>query len=164
MGADTGRILPDGWDQVTPDPQPTLFPLPRGGALRGLGISEEDVRVWEERGWLSEFDADAGTIDQPQWNELAIVWDIDRSGLGHPTVSHLLSLLPRPIAVNPERLAFSFSSGWVMRPLPRPPEAEDLTVELVESWIRSVPDEDADTLWSLLDSITDRLKRSSRPS
>lgn len=148
------------WDRVVPDTQPSLFPVPFNDALAELGITRAQVGAWWSRGWLSM--AESPTIDQPAWNELVILRDMELKGLGFPVINHLLEQLPRPLAIDPNRLAYSFAVGWVMRPEPCEPRIEDLDADLVREWVDSVPDDELDTLWALLDSITERLREATR--
>ena len=93
-----------------------MFRISLADALVRLRVSPDDLQRWHQRGWLSFDEKLTGQLeefDDPKVFEIQIVRDIVRSGLPDAQIESLLLKLPKPLAYNPERLAFSFTHGWV---------------------------------------------------
>jgi hypothetical protein len=145
------QLLPKWF--VRPEPMARhhdcLFRSPLQKVLAEMRISADEVLRWRAGGWLSFDGVDSpelGDFDDPRVWELTVVRDIVRSGLPDAQVECLLSQLPRPFSLNPDRLAFSFRHGWVEAVPPEEPDPEepdpDAIIEVhLDSWLEGCDEE-----------------------
>ena len=149
---------------VRPSPiersQLTFFPEELSVVLVTLSVSEDELARWYGCGWVS-FGPDRHTLLE-QWdvNEIRFVRDVVRSGLSDAFVARLLEALPRPLNFSPDEVSYSFGLGWVMvAPAPEPNSDE-----IVEEWIESLAEDEAeDRLTQLRDRIDGLLGVLGRP-
>ena len=138
--------------------QPSLFQRELRSVIVGMRVSLDEIARWHARGWLSFDGSDNPEVDEwydPRVWELTVVRDIVRSGLGDAQIDYLLSQLPRPYAIDPDRLAFSFRHGWVQVNWHRDPDPDEVIEEHVDSWLEGC---DADRLWELRERIDELLE------
>jgi hypothetical protein len=137
--------------------QRCLFTTSFQRVLVEMRISPDEVAAWHDRGWLSFDGADnpeLDDLDDPRIWQLTVVRDITRSGLSDAHVEYLLQQLPKPCAVNPDRLAFSFRYGWVEAAEPEEPDSAAIVEEHLDTWLG---DRDQEQLRELRDRITELL-------
>lgn len=124
--------------------QLTLFRSPFADALVRLRISADECARWHANRWLS-FDGSRITevddFDDPRVWELIVVRDVVRSGLSDAQIVSLLSQLPKPFAVDPDRVAYSFRHGWVEATIPAEPDPDTIIEEHLDSWLETCDQE-----------------------
>lgn len=143
---DRNHALPPWFTRPLPvsDWQRNLFQTDLRTVLVRLQVSVDEIARWHAKEWLSFDGADNLVIDEfrdPRIWELTIVRDIVRSGLSDAQVEYLLDQLPKPLAFDPDSLAFSFRHGWVEVSLPADPDPEEVIEEHLDSWLDDL-DED----------------------
>jgi len=109
-----------------------------------MGIRPEEADAWHAKGWLSFGLSESPSLDEvddPRMRELAVVRDVVRSGLCDAQVERLLGKLPRPCAVDPSRLAFSFRHGWVEAVVGEDPDPDAILDEHLDEWLESCNEE-----------------------
>lgn len=148
--------LPSWFDRPTSrdTTQPTLFPEDLHDALARLQISTDELDRWHQDGWLS-FDSRFDQKLEPHHiNELVIVRDAVRSGLPAAYQRKLLMMLPKPLNVDPNKLAFSFAHGWVVPAFTDEPQLEEYMEENLDRWLSGlVEDESTDRLVQIKEQI-----------
>ena len=139
--------------------QGCLFRISLDDALVRLCVSPDECRRWHQRGWLSfdeKLTEKLDEFDDPKVFEIQIVRDIVRSGLADAQIECLLAKLPKPFAYNPERLAFSFTHGWVyVEPPAEISDPSEVIEEHLDEWMAQC---DEHTLEDLRERVTDALK------
>lgn len=155
MPIETNAPLPEWFRR--PDPvsrrEGCLFHSRLEEAIARLRISRDEVARWRAKGWLSFDDASTETLDDfgdPRVWELIIIRDLVRSGFADAQVANLLSQLPRPCSIDPDRLAFSFRHGWVEVVPPEKPDYHEIIESHLDSWIEEC---DEDRLREVRDHI-----------
>ena len=139
--------------------QPCLFRSPFQKALVKMHISADEVARWHVRGWLSfgiKDTCELDDFDDPRVSELIIIRDVLRSGLSDAQIECLLDGLPRPISMDPDRLAYSFHHGWVEAIPAEEPKPEVVIEECLGSWLE---DGDRERLVELRDRIEQMIER-----
>lgn len=76
-------------------------------------VSIDEMKRWHDKGWLSFSPDEKEELNDPDLFEIRFVRDLVRSGLSDACVEKLLSQLSKPYRYNPDRIAYSFSLGWV---------------------------------------------------
>ena len=115
--------------------QATLFPEDVHEVLARLKISPDDLARWDQNEWVS-FDSNTTHLLGPeQIHEIIFVRDLVRSGLPDAFLKVLLEQLPKPLAVDPNQIAFSFTHGWVLPAFTREPDLWEHIEENVEAWL-----------------------------
>lgn len=148
--------LPNGLKRPTPnDPvQGCLFHKPFASVLADLRVSIDELARWHAKGWLS-FDgtgiSEVDEFDDARTWELTVVRDVVRSGLTDAQVEHWLAQLPKPCAVNPSRVAYSFRYGWVE--CVEPDDPDTVVAEHVDGWLDSCEDDDLEALRVRIDEL-----------
>ena len=124
--------------------QQSLFQIKLSDALVRFKISPDDLARWKSKGWVS-FDGTTEVkidgYDDPRIFELLFVRDTVRSGLTDAQIDFILSLLPKPFAFDPTKIAFSFRYGWVEPAPSDPPETdppESVIEENLDAWLESL--------------------------
>jgi len=139
--------------------EPCLFRIGHSAAIARLGVSPNDLQRWHDRGWLSfgaTVNEELNEFDDPKIFEIQIVRDIARSGLADAQIEVLLSKLPKPLAYNPDRLAYSFRHGWIeVESSVEIPEPSEVIEEHLADWIANCG---AATLEDLRYKIEEALK------
>lgn len=127
--------LPKWWTRPVPNCQRTLFPQEKHQALADLRVTEDDLRKWHHRGWIS-FDVDTvAQLDEPDMWEVQFVRELALSGLADFQIVELLEKLPKPYCFDPRYVAFHFEYGWV-EPVEQDPF--DVIDENVADWIEDL--------------------------
>jgi hypothetical protein len=94
--------------------------LPKVEALSELRVTNNDLRRWHHRDWIS-FDVDTmEELDQPHQWEVEFVRNLAVSGLADVQITQLLEELPKPYAFDPCDVVYHFGYGWV-RPVREDP-------------------------------------------
>ena len=149
--------LPGGiWCRPSPDTQPRLFHVSVTEGLAELRVSRDEVRRWQQQGWIS-FDIQAmiQLEDQDRW-EIEFVRDIARSGLSDSQIEELFVNLPKPYRFNPICVAYHFGFGWVKVHRDDP---FNVVEENVIEWIERFDDQnDLHQLNEIRDKITEQIK------
>lgn len=128
VGAPT--TLPHWWTRPVPNCQRTLFPQEKHQALADLRVTEDDLRKWHHRGWIS-FDVDTvAQLDEPDMWEVQFMRGLALSGLADFQIVQFLEGLPKPYCFDPRYVAFHFEYGWV--------EPFDVIDENVADWIEDL--------------------------
>ena len=142
--------------------QQSLFKTTLKDALVRLRISEDDLSRWNSKGWLSfdvSVDFKLNEYDDPLIFELTFVRDIVRSGLSDSQIEYILGQLPRPLAFNPDRIAYSFKYGWVETV---PAESSEAIIEeYIDSWLEELDTERLQELQERIYELLDPAKNDS---
>lgn len=147
--------------------QRSLFRYPLNVVLARLRISTDDLARWHSNGWLSFDGSDTMEVDDfedPRVWELDIVREIVRSGLGDAQIELLMNQLPKPCAVDPERLAFSFRHGWVEAVLSDEPDPGEIIDDHLDSWLEDCGRERLEELQARLGELLDDFDNASSES
>jgi hypothetical protein len=124
--------------------QANLFKTRFADAIAGLQVSLDELARWHSSGWLS-FDGKGlevvDAFDDPRIWEVIVIRDLARSGLNDAQVKRLIDELPRPAAIDPALLAYSFQHGWVVAIPPRDPDPNEIIEEHFSEWMESLDDE-----------------------
>lgn len=153
--------LPEGLRKPTPITswQSCLFKKPLLAALAELHVSVDDLAKWYAKDWLS-FNGrqitEVDEFDDPRIWELTVIRDIVRAGLNDAQVEHLIRQLPKPCAVSPDRLAYSFRYGWIEIIAPTKPDTDAIIEENIDDWLDSCGQE---YLYELRDRIDELLEQ-----
>ena len=91
--------------------------------------------------------------DDPQVFNLTFVRDIVRSGLADSQIEYILGQLPKPLAFDPDRIAYSFKYGWV-EAVPSD-STEDIIEEQLDSWLEEIDTERLQELREHIDELLD---------
>lgn len=102
------------WSRPTPDMQSTLFSDPIDQVLASLQVSRDDVKRWQAKGWISFDIDDMNVLDWTHFSEIEFIRNIARSGLLDAQLNSLLKELPKPYRFKREKIAYHFTSGWVV--------------------------------------------------
>lgn len=154
------RRLPEWFEAPCPpgrDSQLALFNTPFGKWLDKEHVSVEEVRQWRRKGWISydiNLDECVDEVNDSRILEVEFIRDLVRSGLAESQIDCLLTLLPRPYAYDPSRIALSFRYGWVTVTPHEKPEPSEIVAEHLDSWL---DEQDNSTLRELIVSILDRI-------
>lgn len=119
--------------------QPVLFARPLEEVLAELQVTPEGLDEWRQLGWVRPAPIDNDSLQPWEERELQVVCDLVRSGLDKARIATLLSELPRPVGISPDRLTYSFRFGWVMVNHPRHPD--EVVEEHVDAWMESLADD-----------------------
>ena len=175
MKKQTDRALPSWFSAPEPSDiaQDSLFKRPTLEALFELHVSADECARWHSKGWLSwELTKlkEVALYDDPHIWEVIVVRDVVRSGLSDVQIDALLERLPRPLALDPARLTFSFRYGWVV-PTPMDPveidelddaegidDPDDVIEKHLDDWLGYLPES---RLLALRDQINDLLGETS---
>lgn len=157
MGRDNSDELPRWFKRPRPVEifQRSLFIITLKDALVRLRISEDELSRWNSKGWVSSdgsVDLQLNEYDDPLIFKLTFVRDIVRSGLSDSQIEYILDQLPKPLAFNPDRIAYSFKYGWVETVPAELPE--DIIEEYIDSWLEEI---DAERLQELQERIYELL-------
>lgn len=76
-------------------------------------VSIDELNRWHEKGWLSFNPKENREFSEPDIFEIRFIRDIVRSGLSDACLEKLFIQLSKPYSYNPDRIAYSFSLGWV---------------------------------------------------
>ena len=134
-------------------PQGYLFSTKTEVALAGLRVSSDEARRWFEKGWLSFSVDEVLELELPRDEELRFVASLARSGLNDALIDLLLAPLSRPYQYCRNKIAYSFTEGWVAPPeLPDPFEIVD---QHVYEWLDSLSE--AGSIYSLK-ALHERIK------
>lgn len=121
--------------------QPSLFPEVVRDVLARLKVSPDELTRWHQDEWIS-FDLESAPLLEPvHVGEIIFVRDVVRSGLPDAVLRALFEQLPHPLAVNPDRIAFSFTHGWVLPAFTSEPDPGDYVDSNVESWLDQLAEE-----------------------
>ncbi len=127
--------LPKWWTRPVPNCQRTLLPQDKHQALADLRVTENDLRKWHSRGWIS-FDVDTvAQLDEPDMWEVQFVRNLALSGLADFQIAQLLEPLPKPYCFDPRYVVFHFEYGWVE---PVEQDQFDVIEENVADWIEDI--------------------------
>ena len=164
MGRDNPEDLPIWFKRPRPVRmfQQSLFQITLKDALVRLRISEDDLSRWNTKGWVSfdgAVDARLNDYDDPLIFNLTFVRDIVRSGLSDSQIEYILDQLPKPLAFNPDRIAYSFKYGWVETVPAESPE--DIIEEHLDSWLEEIDAERLQELQKRIYELLDPAKNDS---
>ena len=76
-------------------------------------VSLDELFRWYHKGWLSFNPHEKDELNEPDVFEIILIRDVVRSGLSDANIEDLFSQLPKPLSFDPEKIAYSFSLGWV---------------------------------------------------
>lgn len=140
--------------------QRCLFTSRFEDVLVRLQISADDVVRWHAKGWLS-FDGqnitEVDDFNDPREWELIVVRDIVRSGLSDAQIESVFSRLPKPYALDPSRLVFSFRHGWVAAVPPQEPDPDEIIAENLDSWLEDCDEDRLRQLQIRIDGLLNAL-------
>jgi len=142
--------------------QLSLFQITLKDALVRLRISEDELSRWNSKGWVSfdgSVDSQLNEHDDPLIFQLIFVRDIVRSGLSDSQIEYILDQLPKPLAFNPDRIAYSFKYGWVETVPAESPE--DIIEEYIDSWLEEIDTERLQELQERIYELLDPAKNDS---
>ena len=164
MGRDNPDDLPRWFKRPRPVKifQQSLFQITLNDALARLRISEDDLSRWNSKGWVSfdgSVDCKLNEYDDPLIFNLTFVRDIVRSGLSDSQIKYILDQLPKPLAFNPDRIAYSFKYGWVETVPAESPE--DIIEEHLDSWLEEIDAERLQELQKRIYELLDPAKNDS---
>lgn len=149
--------LPHGFHRPRQDLQGTLFREPRETVLANARVSSDELTRWHSSNWLS-FNTAIEEFDWREESELLFVRDLARSGLPDAYITRLLEELPVPRRYAHERLAYSFTHGWVEAD--RPPDPDEVTDENFEDWLSALADNGrCDRLLEVYQLVREALER-----
>lgn len=138
--------------------QGTLFRSRFVDVLVEMQISMDEIARWHGEGWLS-FDGanitEVADLDDPRVWELIVIRDIVRSGLGDAHVRRLIAQLPKPAAIDPGRLAYSYRFGWVEGVFPAEPDQDEFITEHLDSWLETCDEDRLRELQSRIAGLLD---------
>lgn len=130
--------LTEAWERPVQILQTDLFERARDEALSDGRVSEDEVEAWRSLGWISFDIRDCTGLDDGQLAEIMFVRDLARSGLSRIQIDEFLSELAKPYRYDPQRVAYSFASGWVQLPrIPSIGDRDDYIRDNVADWIMS---------------------------
>jgi len=121
--------------------QASLFPEDVHDVLARLKISSDDLARWHQYGWVSFGTNTADHLEPAQIDELVFVRDVVRSGLSDALLKMLFEQLPKPLAADPDRIAFSFTYGWVLPTLTSEPDLDGYVEDNVDTWLEQLAEE-----------------------
>jgi hypothetical protein len=164
MGRDNPDDLPRWFKRPRPVEifQLSLFQITLKDALVRLRISEDELSRWNSKGWVSfdgSVDSQLNEHDDPLIFQLIFVRDIVRSGLSDSQIEYILDQLPKPLAFNPDRIAYSFKYGWVETVPAESPE--DIIEEYIDSWLEEIDTERLQELQERIYELLDPAKNDS---
>lgn len=144
--------------------QQSLFKRRFVDVLAELEVSMDDLVRWHGEGWLStngRSTTEVDDFDDPLVWEITVIRDVVRAGLGDAHVRHLIARLPKPAAIDPSRLAYSFRHGWVAGLLPVVPDPDEVVEEHLDAWL---DDQGLDRLLALQARIAELVQRCNQDS
>ena len=154
------------WRRPVQETQLSLFPYPLDQWMAYCEVSRDDVRRWQEQGWIS-FDVDTlSELHLPNAWELTFVKNLARSGLSDQQINHLLAGLPSPYSYDPLTTAYHLAHGWVQAPRPLD-EADVLKFveEHLDEWITAQSElGNLDRLHDLLSKTWDAIRARQAPN
>ena len=156
---------PEPWLRPVQNNQPTLFQDPTEEWLARTRVSRDELKRWQELGWIS-FDVDASpTLDEPEQWELCFVRNIVRSGLSDEQINEILGELSKPYRYDPMRTAYNFAWGWVQCPsMPDMRDIYEIIDENLSEWIEEqVANGNTDRLGDLMFEIVQLRRAGDKP-
>lgn len=138
-----------------------LFHAPTDEVLAELRVSVNEGHRWFENGWLT-FDVQTqGSLSFVDEREIQFICSIVRSGISEALIDRLLRELRRPYCYDCDKVAYSFTHGWVA--LPQRENPFDVVERHLPEWLNSLVDRDElDKLEAVRDQIDSLLPSSGR--
>ncbi|MCE5264843.1 MAG: hypothetical protein LLG97_15095 [Deltaproteobacteria bacterium] len=124
--------------------QPTLFRMNPEEFTAHTGVSLDEMRLWNEKGWLSFDPFQIDEFDERERQEVLFIRALARSGLSYAMVNNLLFGLKKPFCYDPEETFYSFAKdSWVTLPKEQP------GAEMSREGIRALP---VNAVWDELEN------------
>ena len=134
--------------------QSTLFPEEVGDVLVRLKVSRDELDRWFAYGWVSFGPDVEHKLEPDEVDEIVFVRDLVRSGLPDAYQKALLCSLPKPLSAHPDKIAYSFTLGWVLPAFTRKPDLSEYMARNIDAWIEKLAEErDRDCLVDLKERI-----------
>lgn len=116
--------------------QPTLFRMSPAEFTAHTNLSLDEMRLWNERGWLSFDPCMIDEYDERERMEVLFIKALAHSGLSNAMINNLLFGLKKPFCYDPEETFFSFAKGsWIT--LPKEPDHDPMAHKRIKALTRN---------------------------
>jgi hypothetical protein len=116
--------------------QPTLFRMTPEEFTANTSVSLDEMKVWNEKGWLSFDPFTIDEYDERERLEVLFIKALAHSGLSYAMINNLLFGLKKPFCYDPEETFFSFAKeSWVT--LPKEPAGAEMAREEINAFARN---------------------------
>ena len=133
---------------------PTLFPFRiLDKFLVTLEISNDELKRWFKRGWISFDTEKQKTFDEAEYLEVEFIKSLVQSGLSDEWIEKILLTLEKPYSYDIRWIAYSFSKKCWLQP-PAEEEIEDFTEDDVNSYLYDLSESEE---WEILEEFKETI-------
>jgi hypothetical protein len=116
--------------------QPTLFRMSPAEFTAHTNVSLDEMKRWNERGWLSFDPHRIDEFDERERMEVLFIKALAHFGLSSPKIENLLFGLKKPFCYDPEETFFCFAKeSWIT--LPKEPDGTETACNAMRTYARN---------------------------